>query len=1143
MSVREDLILDITSAQRSVDALEAQVSSAFAGIAVTVDTAGIAAEITRATDAADTNVAVTANTTGLAAEITRATDVDPASVRVTADTTQARAQVQALDGDLTKAAGTANTLKAALTGAALLAGIRGLFSLAEASSAVNEQVTGSEVVFGNLATSVQQFADQADRIGLAESQALQLSNTFGQLALSAGLSDSAVSEFATTIVQRGADIASLRDIDLTQTLDALRSGLVGETEPLRNIGIFMNEALVQAKAYELGLAAVGTELNDQQKIQARYAIILDQSTIAAGNFALTQDGLANTQRQVRAELTDLAADAGSVLEPTFLRLAQLGRDDLIPTLAELAEGALPAVGSILEDLAPVLGITLDLLVAATPLLQIFADVIGVIPAPLIALVGGYIALNRVQRLVNWTRETDTVKAATEAFSGMRVVLTRLNATQLGRGAGIYAATAALGAAVALAPEAGNVLSSLAEGVIKFGDSFTGFASGRQERVSKEIEEIIGALDTSSTSGAIIALQRLQAEFQELDDVRRVTFGGTHITTLDTSAEESERFDQIAENIHRLQDEARAEIEAGKATGRFTEAQVDATASAVARFDPTEQVIRQLGLLESGEKSAAAEAQLTITKYDSVAKSYVGVADALDRLRLTAPDVESAVTRIRTSGDLSEGSFLDLAIAIDGAKLSGDQLADVAAGLGISTDALSGFVDTLAGSLQEFIDTAVDGLPTASDAFEAARTAAEDQAAASGEGITESANKQADAIVEAGDARAQAVIDGAAKGGDAARAAAETRADAIRESSQDQADAIRDAGQEQADAVAEAAEVTVAGLTASLSDTADRLADYNADLKAITEGGFADLAGLIAGQGLEAGDALADELAAALESGNTEILDGLRGANEAFEAESQNTIDFITNELAPQYLSAAGLLSTAITEGFGSDLDFQEKVRIAAELAKTELDPQGEAIAAIAATEGEAAARAYGEALKLDEQTINAGIRAGNAIAGIDTATFASSGRRIGTEIGDSIVDGFTAALKQRETEVQDKAAQLVLAAEQAARRAGQIESPSKVWAALGGYLAEGLVIGLNAGAAGVAAAGARTVASAVPAIGVRDLSASRAASRMHPEDIAALAEAIGAQRPNNVLHVQGVHPTVAGAVRREFAGIELRSET
>ena len=52
----------------------------------------------------------------------------------------------------------------------------------------------------------------------------------------------------TSLRPLAADLASFNNIDPTEALDKLRSGLVGEAEPLRSVGVLLNEAAVQAKA-------------------------------------------------------------------------------------------------------------------------------------------------------------------------------------------------------------------------------------------------------------------------------------------------------------------------------------------------------------------------------------------------------------------------------------------------------------------------------------------------------------------------------------------------------------------------------------------------------------------------------------------------------------------------------------------------------------------------------------------------------------------------------------------------------------------------------------------------------------------------------------------------------------------------------
>lgn len=1111
--VRDELILDISQAQRSIDALERQITSAFSSLSVDVDTAGISQEITRAVEAADTSTLVTVDTAGITSEITAAVDRADTDVLVNADTAAARREVQKLDADIDEASRSASGLGGILTGAALLAGARGLLGLAEASSAVKEQVTGSEIVFGNLAGEIQRFADQADRIGLGQAQALQLSNTFGQLALSAGLSEQAVADFATTIVQRGADIASLRDIDLSDTLAALRAGLVGETEPLRNIGIFINEASVATEAYRLGLADLGDELTDQQKIQARYSLILQQSEIAAGNFALTSEGLANKQRQVTASFKDLAADAGGILEPTFLNLFNIAEQQLIPSLAKLGEEALPAIGQILEDLAPVLGITIDLLIAGAPILQLIADVISIIPAPLIAAAGGWLAFQKAQDLATGTAALARVDRMATGLGTLARSLF-IPGGRLGIG-GALGLTAAVGGLIAITTtEAGSDIGAMAGQVLQLADSLTGFGARREESITGELEALIGGLDTSKLNESQIAIGKLTGELDLLDDRlgkgRLFSLGDVNIFGTTGDANRQERIDQIREQIDALNEQATAEVRAGIDTGRFTDAQLAATAAQADREGAISPIVRQLELLRQVEERAARNAAVVIDKYKDVAAQYIETGDAAGRLRDAAPEVERAVTAIRLSGQGGDLAFLNLASALSEADLSAEGMQDTAALLGTDVGRLTGFVEKTTTALQDFIDTAVGGLPTVSDAFDAALTDSETAAASAAQSITDSASDRAQAVLDAARAQVDAAGDTLAKAdADRILAAAETRADAIREGADVEAEAIKDG-----------AVITARGLTAALEAQADALAGFRSDLDQIAAAGFVDLAGLIAGQGLETGNAIANELAAALDAGNVEILEGLRTANQQFETESLATVDFITNELGPQVLSASGLLASAISESFGENLDFEEKVRIAAGLAGSELDSQGKQIAAIAAVEGERAAREYGAALKLDQAVIDAGVAAGLALTDaspIDEA--GTAGGLTGFAFIDGMVAAFNDANKRRELENAVRATGQ--AAINIANEKLGIRSPSTVAYQMGAFFIEGLTLGLDNSSSAVAAsarAASRVVdglASQVPQFGVRTPSpavTTTAQGRLHPEDIAALAAAVG--RPN-----------------------------
>jgi hypothetical protein len=115
-------------------------------------------------------------------------------------------------------------------------------------------------------------------------------------------------------------MASFNNADPTQVLQDIRSGLVGEAEPLRKYGVLLSEARVQQLALsQTGKSSVKS-LTDQEKALARVAIIFKDTAAAQGDFARTSGGLANQERILKAEVADLEANLGKLLLPAVTKL-------------------------------------------------------------------------------------------------------------------------------------------------------------------------------------------------------------------------------------------------------------------------------------------------------------------------------------------------------------------------------------------------------------------------------------------------------------------------------------------------------------------------------------------------------------------------------------------------------------------------------------------------------------------------------------------------------------------------------------------------------------------------------------------------------------------------------------------------------
>lgn len=188
-----------------------------------------------------------------------------------------------------------------------------------AASDLSESQSKVSAVFRDQAGQIEQWASRsALAFGQSKQQALEAAGTYGNLFQAFGLSTTAAREMSTTMVELAADLASFNNTSIDDAIEALRSGLSGETEPLKRFGIALNDSRMKAEAMALGIYDGVGALNAAQKAQAAYAVILSDTQIAQGDFERTSTGLANTMRIMEATVSDAKAEIGQgLLQATY----------------------------------------------------------------------------------------------------------------------------------------------------------------------------------------------------------------------------------------------------------------------------------------------------------------------------------------------------------------------------------------------------------------------------------------------------------------------------------------------------------------------------------------------------------------------------------------------------------------------------------------------------------------------------------------------------------------------------------------------------------------------------------------------------------------------------------------------------------
>ncbi len=175
-----------------------------------------------------------------------------------------------------------------------------------------------DVTFGNSADAINKFAlDAATQFGLTELSAKQFSGTMGAMLKSSGLSADATYEMSTALTGLTGDFASFYNLDHQEAFDKIRAGISGETEPLKQLGINMSVANLEAYALSEGIKKSYDSMSEAEKVTLRYNYLMSVSADAQGDFARTSDSFANQLRILQLSFTDLGTAIGSELLPSL----------------------------------------------------------------------------------------------------------------------------------------------------------------------------------------------------------------------------------------------------------------------------------------------------------------------------------------------------------------------------------------------------------------------------------------------------------------------------------------------------------------------------------------------------------------------------------------------------------------------------------------------------------------------------------------------------------------------------------------------------------------------------------------------------------------------------------------------------------
>jgi len=275
---------------------------------------------------------------------------------------KAEKRLRTLAGATKKTAGRMETLVASLKKVAVLFGIG--FGARKAISFVSglvskasdfvETINAVEVAVGDASTEIFAFGENAAQaLGLSRTALNQTAVMFSSFARRIDSAD--VAGVFEEYVTRATDFASVMNLDMDEALVKFQAGLAGEVRPLRRFGIDMSENTVKAFALANGIGEAGRQMTENERIQARYGTLMEQTAEFAGDFANTSGELANQQRILTALWENAQQELGTELLPTMKDLIGVVIS-LIPTVKALGNQGIVAAKNLITMVSPFLSV-------------------------------------------------------------------------------------------------------------------------------------------------------------------------------------------------------------------------------------------------------------------------------------------------------------------------------------------------------------------------------------------------------------------------------------------------------------------------------------------------------------------------------------------------------------------------------------------------------------------------------------------------------------------------------------------------------------------------------------------------------------------------------------------------------------------
>ncbi len=297
------------------------------------------------------------------------------------------------------------------------------------------------ITFGSTAEKLNTWVkEQAAAFGLTETAAKKYLGVFGNLANQFGYTAEQAATMGVELTKISSDVAAFYGITTDQAFTKLQGIFTGRATGMKELGIVLNDAQLNAFLLQKGINKTVKELSAQDKVTLRYMYTMEKLNHTQGFFQKSTGGWAHSLRDLKINIENLKVSVGKELlpvavytvsaiakgvqavAPAVVKVAQTVRlyTEAWKNASTVAKGyvkiALGAVGVMLiaPKIISVISTAIELLTAKT--LTLGTAIKGI--AGLVGIIFTILAFKELNKEVQKLKEQDTNKKMEDLTGGM-----------------------------------------------------------------------------------------------------------------------------------------------------------------------------------------------------------------------------------------------------------------------------------------------------------------------------------------------------------------------------------------------------------------------------------------------------------------------------------------------------------------------------------------------------------------------------------------------------------------------------------------------------------------------------------------------------------------------------------------------------